>query len=512
MSSFKKKIGNVIGGDGFSSGAITAFFLAAVILLNVILYIVVELFGLYLYKVPGDDLSLSETTSSLFSSAEEQAKIDGNKVKISFCFAEENLQNHETGAFVYTTAKNFAERYPDLIELNYINIITMRDQNGILIEDFDRFKTDMSGNETPIMKTSVIFEYGSNYRVVTDTYTTAGYAPFFTLDSEMQATAYNGEEVMAGMISWVLHDEHKVAYFTQFHGEVADLAFSNLLFAAGYYIDVIDLRKKEVPDDAALLVISNPSADFERSAEGSGVRSELDRIEAYMERGGNLYVALDPYVKNLPVLEGFLSEWGLEFETHRTENGTVLRELVKDPRNAITTDAFTLVLELADNPLANKIDSTVKKYSKDANVIISSAGALKLSGNATPLLVSSSASVTEAGGVTVSRGGEYAVAAVSEESFGDKVGRVFLVPSMYLAVSDSLVTDGYANRDFLYSLFEEFFGGGAMPYGSRVVVYDTEVLRNLKLGTAKLYTALILAVPAAIAVTGCVMIVRRKYR
>jgi hypothetical protein len=88
-------------------------------------------------------------------------------------------------------------------------------------------------------------ESGKNYRVITDVYSTGGYADFYTLDKEGYATSYNGEEVMAAMINWVLSEEHKTAYFTQYHGEIVDIAFSNLLACAGYYIDVVDLRKNE---------------------------------------------------------------------------------------------------------------------------------------------------------------------------------------------------------------------------------------------------------------------------
>ena len=144
--------------------------------------------------------------------------------------------------------------------------------------------------------------------------------------------------------------------------------------------------------------------------------------------------------------------------------------------------------------------------------MVREASALELSGNAKPLLITSSAAVLEAGGDTVSAEGPFCVAAYSEVKTEDKVARVFVVPSIYLAVSDSLVTDGYANKDFIYSLLDEFFGAENLPYGCNAVLYDTQTLENLKMGTAKLYTALILLVPVAIAAVGTVVIVRRKSR
>ena len=502
MSDFKKKIGGALKSDGFSSTTLTAFFLAVVVTLNVILYIIVEFFGLYLYSDEEPDLTLSGSTDSLFASAIEEKK----KVKISFCLAEEDLETHTTGNYVYQTAKYFEERYPEFIELDFINLITRRNKNNQIV-DLSKFKTDMQGNETPIYRSSVIFECGNNYRVVSDSYSAAGFAPFYTLDSSNVVTSYNGEEVIAAMVSWVLNDEHKTAYFTQYHGETAEISFSNLLTCAGYYVEVLDLRKSEVPSGADLLVISNPTSDFEAAREGSGLRTEIDRLRTYVEGGGNLYVALDPYVKSMPVLEGFLQEHGIKFSVTETKSGTKLRNMIKDARNAITADGFTLVTDFADNQLAKSISDRISGYS-DGSVIVREASALELSGNAKPLLITSSASVLEAGGATVSRDGSYCVAAYSESG----AAKIFVVPSVYITASDSLITSGYSNKAFLYSLFEDFFGGGGMPYGCKVVRYDTQKLENLTMGAANLYTALIMLVPVAVSAVGAVIIVRRKNR
>ncbi len=503
----------LISGEKFSAAAMTVLVIAVAMVLNIILYTVVELFGLYLYEPLEDDLSISGNTDELFEEALEKAKVDGNKVNIIFFRSEEDVKYHDTGYFVYTTAKNFEARYPELIELEFINITTRRNDKGELVEDLDKYKTTDDGKtENAISRATVVFEYGETWRVVTDTYTSAGYADFFTLASDGSATAYNGEEVMAGMIKWVLEGTHKKAYFTQGHGEVADFAFSNLLGSAGYYVDTRDLRKEDIPEDAELVVISNPTFDFESAAEGSGARGEMQRLREYLEGGGQLIVTLDPKVKKLPNLEGLLAEYGIAFSVTVTD-GKEVRNMVKDTRNAITTDGFTLVLDYARNETANKIFSRIQKYGEGDNVLISQVAALELSEGVIPLLVSSPQSVTEASGGVTSRDGSYPVAALSEKTYeSGKTGRIFMMSSMYLAASDALVSDGYSNRDFLYSLLGDCFGQGDMPYGANVVLTVTTTLRNLKLGTAGIYTAVIMSLPVVAALVGTVVIVRRKYR
>ena len=213
----------------------------------------------------------------------------------------------------------------------------------------------------------------------------------------------------------------------------------------------------------------------------------------------------------MPTLYSFLEEWGIKFSTSQDKDGKTVNNMVKDYNNGITASGITLVTEYAQNELAAKIKDRVNQYT-DGSVIVKNSAALSLSGEAKPLLLSSSVSVLEADGETKSRGGSYCVAAYSERSIDGKTARIFVVPSIYLAVSDSLISNGYSNKDFLYSLIEDFYGGGRMPYGCQPILYDNQTLQNLKMGTAKIYTAVIMTVPVAILVCGAVILVKRKNR
>ena len=485
-----------------------------VVVANIIIFTLGSLLGLRYYYQDEYDYSLSGHTDELFAEAINA----GKKVKISFCMPENDVKVHTTGREVYITAKELEERYPDFIELDYVNIITKQNKDGELI-NLSKYKidrdlvddesTEAKENEIPIYKTSVIIECGEEYKLITDRYTSAGFSPFYTLDSSNYITAYNGEEVFAAMIRRVISKDNKIAYFTQHHGETADIAITNLLGYAGYTIKVVDLRKSGVPEDADLLVISNPTSDFEAAREGY---AEIDRLEAYVNRGGNLYVALDPYVKKLNVLEGFLAEYGIKFSTSEDADGKIIRNMIKDSRNAITTDGFTLTAEFASNDIASKISNRVSKYS-DGGIIVREVSALELSGNAKPILISSSSSALEAGGKTVSTSGSYCIAAASEYAANDgKVSKIFVIPSIYLSVSDALTSREYSNKDFMYSLLQDFYGGGIMPYGCREVMYASRVLENLTMGAARIYTAIVIAIPAAIAIIGAVVIIRRRNR
>lgn len=505
MNNFKQKFTSYLQGRNFSSNLVVALVIASVVFVNVIIYTLTSFFGLYLYTTDKLDFSIGDSSEPLFADAIEK----GLDVKITFCMYEENLESHSTGAYVNETAKAFKNKYPDFIELEYVNISTQLDSEGNYV-DLSVYKKDMRGNDTVLSNTSVIFSSGNNYRVITDAYTTAGFADFYTLDESLYMTSYNGEELFAAMISWVLNDDHGVAYFTIGHGETASINLYNLLACAGYYVEQINLRASDstgVPDDADLVVISNPTTDFERAAAGSTVDTEMDRLADYASRGGCFFVTVDPYSRRLPVFYDFLADYGISMlDTAEGE-----RQTVKDDQNAITTDGFTIVCDFAQNAVASAMNARTEDLG--GRVILRDVAPLKLEGAAEPLLITSPSSVCHSGGETSDTSGSYPVAAYSvKENYGGESAKLFFIPSIYIATSDAMISNGYLNKDFLYSLFDVFYGKGMMPYGSTRLLYDNEMLENLTMGTAKTYTAVLIAIPVLLSVAGAVVLIRRKNR
>ena len=180
--------------------------------------------------------------------------------------------------------------------------------------------------------------------------------------------------------------------------------------------------------------------------------------------------------------------------------------------NGITTDGFTIVAEFGDGAVPTAMKSNLPA---NGGIILRDVSPLKLAadGAAKPLLVTSSSSVCFAGGQTTDTNGSYTIAAyAAKTSDTGNESKLFFIPSVYLTATDAMVTRGYSNKDFVYSLFDEFYGMGDMPYGTNSIVYDNQVLENLTMGTARLYTGIILAVPAALAVLCAVILIRRKNR
>lgn len=504
MNKFFTKAKERLSSENSFSAALTALVLAVVLVVNLLFYVLVWSFGLYFTTGEKSDLSLSGATDALFSGIGE-----GERVTIMFCQSEDEMRSHDTGSFVHETALNFAERY-SFIDVEYVNIITKRNSRGERV-DIDSFVTDSDGKVGILYPTSVIFTSKNNHRVMTDNYTAAGYADFYTLDSSLRISSYNGEEVIAAAITRVLSDEPlKTVYFTTFHGETADPAFYSLMTSSGYDVKMIDLRVAEVPSDAAMLVISNPIHDFER---GSGIRTELERLESYLEGGGLVYAALDPIAKPLPELEKTISDYGITLRVGEDSDGTSVRQIIRDGISAITADGFTLAVGYSDTEgIASSVKSRIDGFG--GRVIIKDAAILELDASlgAEPLLSASGNAEAYAGGRKIDSLGNYCVAATAPVRGEHAEGRIVVVSSVYLTAADALISKGYANKNFLFSLVEEFTDSERLPYNCRAVLYDTATLENLVMGTARIYTAVIMAIPAAIAVVGAVVIIRRKNR
>ena len=508
MMEFFKGLGRKMTGRKGIGNTMTVVIIVAVVLINILAYTVTNAFGLYFYSPNVDDLSISGNTDALFEKAIGMKR----KVTITFCYPESKLEMHDTGSYVLETARNFKAQY---IELKFASLITKMDEDGVIFP-FDDYIKDGKYN---LKQNSVIFETGErgseswSYRVLTDNSTSAGFAGFFTLDSSLNVLAYNGEEVMAAMISWVLADEHPVAYFTQNHGETADVALTNLLTCAGYYIEVKDLRKEEIPKDAGMVIISNPTKDFEKSSDPTKVRGEIEKIEDYLKSGGKLYVALDPYAKRLSNLEELLGKWGIALSGSTNEDGVYARHIVREDTEAIKTDGYTFKAAIADEGLSKNVLDKVELY-RENGILVREIAKLDLDATlgAKPVLVASDSSSVYVNGEVIDEKGGYPIAAYSRRAEAEGESTVFVMPSSYITASDALLSERYANKDFLYSVFEELFDSNSAPRGCNTVVYRTQILENLTMGKARIYTVIVLAIPAALAVTGAVIITRRKNR
>jgi ABC-type uncharacterized transport system involved in gliding motility auxiliary subunit len=118
------------------------------------------------------------------------------------------------------------------------------------------------------------------------------------------------EEKITNALVKLRRQEKRVLYFLTGHGE-ADLErterqglsqIKQALGDVGYEVrPLLLLREREVPKDAAVVIVAGPQSDL--------LPTELQAIEAYIKRGGKLLFLLDPFTA--PQLVTILKKYGI---------------------------------------------------------------------------------------------------------------------------------------------------------------------------------------------------------
>ena len=154
------------------------------------------------------------------------------------------------------------------------------------------------------------------------------------------------EQSVSEALRRVLQKEHKKIYFLSGHGErtgprerrgykVAQKALEN----EGYELGELNLiRDAEVPKDATVVIIAAPEKDL--------LPNEVDALKKYLERGGRMFLLLDPY--HDAGLKPFLAGYGVNlddgmvFEINQlTQDRAILSPIVTQYSPHRITQGFT---------------------------------------------------------------------------------------------------------------------------------------------------------------------------
>lgn len=317
--------------------ALTAFIIAAVVLLNVLFMALASSNRWYIDMTTDALYSLSDECRDLVKNAiegengvnaqrEKYNKDNGlnpgdegyqeeAKVTIYFCDDPDILSNtNDYMRYVYNTALDLDEAC-DFINIDYLNW----EYNPTSVQKYMAM-----GNN--INSSSIIVESGTEYRVFT-------LQSMFIVNEEDVVWAYDGEKKLAGAILGVTAVDQPIAYITTSHGEsFYDTSLFELLQDAGYKIafeggtdidgNVITpkLTDKETnpldPESGVrLVVIYNPTSDFQTAG-----TSEIDRLDRFLEENKSLMVFMDPYSPILSDFEEWLATWGIRFDRYAVGN------------------------------------------------------------------------------------------------------------------------------------------------------------------------------------------------
>lgn len=288
------------------------------------------------------------------------------KVKLVFCDLPDNLNNDGSQRMVYETAKDLAERFPDYIEVECIDIWN----NSTAVQKYKT--TSMS----TITSSNVIIESGTEYRI-------CSLRSFFVFNTTTDTTAwgYRGEKVFISNILAVAQAEAPIACVTINHSEgFKDYELLNTLQEAGYKVQLIDLAYQEIPDDCRLIVVYNPKEDF-MVKDGISEISEIEKIDRYLDGlSCSLMVFVNPETPKLTNLEEYLEEWGVVIDRHTDQLGDTYNYIVKESASeSLTSDGYTFSGTYVEKGVGASIHKTLRETTYPPKVIFRNSTSLSYS-------------------------------------------------------------------------------------------------------------------------------------
>lgn len=466
--------------------AMTLALIALFLALNLILVSLGGSLGFYMSIVDKAYYTLNGSTDEYFEAINPERK----KIDFYFCQSEDSLNENYTFGRILDTLLQFEERY-DYFNVSFLDVYY----------DYTLLAEYAEKHDTSIDADSVIMHCPATGESIVRSLST-----FYIYDTEDQTNqdmVFNGEEIVATMLSRVLLSARPKAYFTTGHGEVSSTSMQGLLYSAGYDIVTADISLYDIEEDCELIVISAPKYDFEEY-DSVNARSEISRLREFVSRGGTVLVLRTATSEALPRLDAFLSSYGMTPETG---------SLVRHEDMSVGSNSAAILLTYAQNnlPIGARAESKTSE-----RVVFGASGALTLKESdayrVSPLLESYDGAVLYRGGEEVSRG-KYTVMAMSEIPTAEGGhGNVVLCTSSAIADGAILDMGSFGNEALLYSLLE-YTGGEKTPIGCGVVVLNTYPLSNLTKNTSDRYFWLLgVALPLVTAGVGFVLLRRRKRR
>ncbi len=440
------------------------------------------------------------TDESLYTMSDEFVQeldtLQGRKAKIIFCSEPDVLLANQTTRVVYYMACAMALRY-DNITVETVDVVS----NPNAVQAYK------ATSATEIEADSVIISADSGYRV-------RSASSFWMMDEERSTYwGYMGEYEMATVLLSLLTNEKPIVCVTYGHGEPEPDAAKKMTFyqlipdKLNAEVVFIDLDKEDIPDHCVLLIMNGVTEDYvadvkdyegyvpgnDNPASYYGYVSPIEKIERYLDRHSALMVLKDPFV-SLPVLEAFLSDWGIGFESM----------LVKDASNS-QEDRTRLVATYADSEtqaLGHSLYGAIADLDNAPPTIVENVGTLhttwqdgshyfssSYSALYSPVLLSSDkAKGYDSVGDVTDVDGSYHLASVVNRCYTNPDNGTIQYTYVFAAATTALVSDeyianqAYANAEILFSSMRTMASGrvySAMDFSINSNNYGGKVLWDI---------------------------------
>ena len=295
---------------GSAATAFIAVVIVLVMALNILTSYLDDRYSLRIDTSSNQFFTISEKTTDILEALEKDVTI--------YVLYPENDFPDRVRDFVKLYAK-----HSDRITVEFID----PDRNPTFTQQFD--------TDTTISRASIIVTAGDNFRVLeyNNLFGSSSASSFYypTYDS------FYGELRITGAIQYVCSDDLPVVYFTEGHGETFASVIANFFTDSNCIVKKINLQESDIPEDAEILVIFEPTRDF--------TADEVKKVDGMLDSYRNVMYLASAAVPSLPVLEELLAEWGIG----------VNHDIVYDPDSSYQSSPNVVIAKYLDEEFCKSL-------------------------------------------------------------------------------------------------------------------------------------------------------------
>ena len=263
---------------GSVATALTAVFVAVVIIVNVIFSLLSDAYSWKIDMTSYDLYSMSDSTREIVNALTED-----DEIKLTVMYNEEEFYEQ-----FRETIKRFAN-LSEQITCTYVD------------PDVNPQALTAYGAEYSIEKGAVVVENGDRIRVVS-------LGVMYEYDTSTGIATFRIEESLGSAVLYVTKEEIPLIYFITGHGETGYDSFMNMIANNGAEVKEVKLSQLNTFDaQARVMVICGPTMDYSEK--------EIYQLQQFLANDygyeRDLFFFGNPAVQALPNLEAFLAEWGL---------------------------------------------------------------------------------------------------------------------------------------------------------------------------------------------------------
>ena len=284
----------------------TVMFIAAVVLVNVILNLVIDRFSLEVDLSTGAMFTLGEETKDYIT------KVDDD---VTFYVTAERETLENAGTF-YKQVVEFLERMAaanSRFEVEYVNLLTDPDFSAKYTETLRTYQVIVESGKTGryrILDINGFMKYtlndGNDYTYEQiSMYTNMG----MDMSQYITKTASYAEEQLVSAVMSVSKADPTVVTFLTGYGESDSSALEKILTDNAYVTNTVEIERVEtIPEDTDIIVMYGPTKDYSLDS--------ITKVDEWLSNGGkygrNLVYLATPDVADTPNIDEYLKEWGLE--------------------------------------------------------------------------------------------------------------------------------------------------------------------------------------------------------